>query len=80
MPTYYLVVSVTLAILAVFQGISILGSVSILLTNTEPSANRIQGTSTWLAGEGAMSEEFTDVELESSEVMAHDFKELIPAP
>ena len=55
--------------LAALQGLSI------LLTNLETAAKRIEGRSTWIARDGTVFEEFEVTELESSEVMRHEFEE-----
>jgi hypothetical protein len=55
--------------LAVLQGLSI------LLTNLETAAKRIEGRSTWIARDGTVFEEFEVTELESSEVMRQEFEE-----
>ncbi|MCE0521980.1 MAG: hypothetical protein LV480_03620 [Methylacidiphilales bacterium] len=58
-----------LGILAVLQGLSI------LLTNLETASKQIEGRSTWIAPDGTVFEEFALTELESSQVMLHDFEE-----
>jgi hypothetical protein len=63
------VLAAALAILAVLQGLSI------LLTNLEIAAKRIEGRSSWIARDGTVFEEFAVTELERSQVMQHDFDE-----
>lgn len=63
-----------LAILAVLQGLSI------LLTNLEIAAKRIEGRSTWIARDGTVYEEFAVTELKGSQVMQLDFEESRPEP
>ena len=58
-----------LLVLAVLQGLSM------LLTNLEIAAKRIEGRSTWVARDGTVFEEFAVAELENSQVMLHDFEE-----
>jgi hypothetical protein len=58
--------------LAALQGLSI------LLTNLETAAKRIEGRSTWTARDGTVFEEFAVTELESSQVMRHEFEETCP--
>ena len=67
MPIDFLAVS--LVTLAVLQGLSI------LLTNLEIAAKQIEGRSTWIARDGTVFEEFAVSELESSQVMQHEFEE-----
>jgi len=55
--------------LAALQGLSI------LLTSLETAAKRVEGRSTWIARDGTVFEEFAVAELESSQVMRHDFEE-----
>ena len=70
MPIDFLAVSfVTLAVL---QGLSI------FLTNLEVAAKQIEGRSTWIARDGTVFEEFAVSELESSQVMQHEFEETRP--
>jgi len=59
----------SLVTLAVLQGLSI------LLTNLEIAAKRIEGRSTWIAHDGTVFEEFAISELESSQVMQQEFEE-----
>ncbi|HEV3272923.1 MAG TPA: hypothetical protein VGZ93_12145 [Candidatus Methylacidiphilales bacterium] len=54
--------------LAALQGLSI------LLTNLEIAAKRIEGRSTWTAPDGTVFEEFEVTELGSSKVMQHEFE------
>ena len=61
--------AVALIILAVLQGLSI------LLTNLEIAAKRIEGRSTWIARDGTAFEEFAVPELESSQIMQQEFEE-----
>jgi hypothetical protein len=58
-----------LGILAVLHGLSM------LLTNLEIAAKRIEGRSTWIADNGHVFEEFSVTELKNSQVMRHDFEE-----
>ena len=67
MPIDFLAVS--LVTLAVLQGLSI------LLANLEIAAKQIEGRSTWIARDGTVFEEFAASELESSQVMQHEFEE-----
>jgi hypothetical protein len=67
MPIDFLAAS--LVTLAVLQGLSI------LFTNVEIAAKQIEGRSTWTARDGTVFEEFAVAELESSQVMQHEFKE-----
>ena len=55
--------------LAVLQGLSI------LLTGLETAAKQIEGRSSWTAKDGTIFEEFAVSELDSSQVMLHDFEE-----
>ena len=63
------ILAACVGILAALQGLSI------LLTNLETAAKRIEGRSTWIARDGTVFEEFAVTELESSEVMQHEFEE-----
>ncbi len=67
MPIDYIAACV--AVLAALQGLSI------LLTHLEVAAKRIEGRSTWIARDGTVFEEFAVAELETSQVMLHDFEE-----
>lgn len=67
MPIDFLAVCV--GILAVLQGLSI------LLTNLEIAAKRIEGRSTWIARDGTVFEEFAVSELENSRIMQKEFEE-----
>jgi hypothetical protein len=53
----------------------ILKGLSILLTGLETAAKQIEGRSTWVASNGTVFEEFAISEIESSQVMLHDFEE-----
>jgi hypothetical protein len=65
-----------LEIVAAFVGIwAALQGLSILLTNLEVAAKRIEGRSTWIARDGTAYEEFAVSELEGSNVMKQDFEE-----
>jgi hypothetical protein len=55
-----------------------LQGLSILLTHLETAAKRIEGRSTWIARDGTVFEEFAVTELESSEIMQHEFEETCP--
>ena len=57
-------------ILAVLQGLSI------FLTGLEAASKRIEGRSTWVAKDGTVFEEFEVPELERSQIMQQDFKEV----
>ena len=67
MPIDFLAASI--GTLVVLQGLSL------LLTNLEIAAKRIEGRSTWIARDGTVFEEFAIAELESSQVMQHEFEE-----
>jgi hypothetical protein len=54
--------------------LSALQGLSILLTNLEIAAKRIEGRSTWIARDGTAFEEFAVSELENSNVMKQDFE------
>jgi len=56
--------------------LAVLQALSILLTSLETAANRIEGRSTWIAKDGTVFEEFAVSELERSQVMQQDFKEI----
>jgi hypothetical protein len=62
-------IAACVGILAVLQGLSI------LLTNLETASKQIESRSTWIASDGTVFEEFAVTELESSQVMLHDFEE-----
>ena len=47
---------------------------SMLLTNLDIAAKRIEGRSTWIARDGTVFEEFAVSELETSNVMKQDFE------
>jgi hypothetical protein len=55
--------------------LTVLQGLSILLANLEKVAKQIEGRSTWIARDGTVFEEFAVSELESSQVMQHDFEE-----
>lgn len=55
-------------ILAALQGLSI------LLTNLEIAAKRVEGRSTWIGRDGTVFEEFAVTELENSQVMQREFE------
>jgi hypothetical protein len=61
-------IAACVGILAVLQGLSI------LLTNLEIAAKRIEGRSTWIARDGTAFEEFAVAEIESSNIMKQDFE------
>ena len=56
--------------LAVLQGLSI------FLTSLDAAAKRIEGRSTWIARDGTVFEEFAVSELERSQIMQQEFKEI----
>ncbi len=63
-------------LLAAFVGIlAALQGLSMLLTNLEIAAKRIEGRSTWIAKDGTVFEEFAVAEIETSAVLLHDFEE-----
>jgi len=63
-------------ILAAFVGIlAALQGLSLLLTNLDIAAKRIEGRSTWVAADGTKFEEFAVSEIESSQIMLQDFQE-----
>ena len=63
-------------LLAAFVGIlAALQGLSILLTNLEVAAQRIEGRSTWISADGTKFEEFSVTEIEGSQVMLQDFEE-----
>ncbi len=63
-------------VLAAFVGVlAALQGLSVLLTNLETAAKQIEGRSTWIARDGTVFEEFAVSELESSNVMQHEFEE-----
>jgi hypothetical protein len=55
--------------------LAVLQALSMLLTHLETAAKKIEGRSTWIARDGTVFEEFAVSELESSQVMLHDFEE-----
>jgi hypothetical protein len=63
------IISAFVGILAALQGLSI------LLTNLDIAAKRIEGRSTWIARDGTAFEEFAVSELASSNIMKQDFEE-----
>jgi hypothetical protein len=68
--------NVPLDLLAAFVGtLAALQGLSMLLTNLEVAAKQIEGRSTWIAKDGTVFEEFAVEELETSQVMLHDFEE-----
>ena len=58
-----------IAILGALQGLSL------LLTNLDIAAKRIEGRSTWVASDGTKFEEFSVSEIEGSQIMLKDFEE-----
>ncbi len=63
-------------LLAAFIGsLGALQGLSLLLTNLEIAAKRIEGRSTWVAADGTKFEEFAVSEIEGSQVMLQDFEE-----
>ena len=52
-----------------------LQALSILLTNMEVAAKRIEGRSTWISRDGTVFEEFAVKELEASQIMQQEFEE-----
>ncbi len=68
--------NIPIDLLAVFIGtLTALQGLSMLLTNLEIAAKQIEGRSTWIAKDGTVFEEFAVSELETSQVMLHDFEE-----
>jgi len=68
--------NIPIDLLAAFVGtLAALQGLSILLSNLEIAAKRIEGRSTWMAKDGTVFEEFAVAEIESSQVMLHDFEE-----
>ena len=68
--------NVSLDLLAAFVGtLAALQGLSMLLTNLQIAAKQIEGRSTWVAKDGTVFEEFALEELETSQVMLHDFEE-----
>ena len=59
-------------VLAALQGLSI------LLSNLEIAAKRIEGRSTWISRNGTVFEEFAVSELQTSQIMKRDFAETRP--
>jgi hypothetical protein len=65
-----------LEIVAAFVGIwAALQGLSVLLTNLDIAAKRIEGRSTWIAPDGTVFEEFAVSELKGSNIMKQDFEE-----
>ncbi len=63
-------------LLAACVGIlAVLQALSMLLTSLEIAAKQIEGRSSWIARDGTVFEEFAVTELETSQVMLHDFEE-----
>ena len=63
-------------LLAAFIGsLGALQGLSLLLTNLEIAAKRIEGRSTWVAPDGTKFEEFAVTEIEGSQIMQKDFQE-----
>ncbi len=63
-------------ILAACVGVyAVLQALSVLLTGLEVAAKQIEGRSTWIAKDGTVFEEFALPEIETSQVMLHDFEE-----
>jgi hypothetical protein len=68
--------NIPIDLLAAFVGtLAALQGLSMLLTNLDIAAKRIEGRSTWMAKDGTAFEEFAIAELETSQVMLHDFEE-----
>ena len=68
--------NIPLDLLAAFVGtLAALQGLSMLLSNLEIAAKHIEGRSTWIAKDGTVFEEFAVAEIESSQVMLHDFEE-----
>lgn len=66
----------TIEILAAFVGVlAALQGLSILITNLEIASKQIEGRSTWIASDGTKFEEFDLTEIETSQVLLHDFEE-----
>lgn len=67
--------NVPIDLLAAFVGtLAALQGLSMLLTNLQIAAKQIEGRSTWTAKDGTVFEEFAVEEIESSQVMLHDFE------
>jgi hypothetical protein len=62
-------------LIACFLVLAVLQGLSILLTNLEVAAHRIEGRSTWIAKDGTVFEEFAVAEIENSQIMLQDFEE-----
>ncbi len=63
-------------ILAACVGVyAVLQALSVLLTGLDVAAKQIEGRSTWIAKDGTVFEEFALPEIETSQVMLHDFEE-----
>ena len=68
--------NIPLDLIAAFVGtLAALQGLSMLLTNLDIAAKRIEGRSTWIAKDGTVFEEFSVSEIETSQVMLHDFEE-----
>ena len=61
------------ACVGILAGLQVL---SIIITGLETAAKRIEGRSTWVAKDGSVFEEFEVTELERSQVMQQEFKDL----
>jgi hypothetical protein len=64
------IIAACVGTLAALQGLSL------LLTHLQTAARKIEGRSTWIARDGTVFDEFEVTELESSEVMKHEFEEI----
>jgi len=62
------IVAACVATLAALQGLSI------LLTHLQSAEKRIESRSTWIARDGTVFDEFEVTELESSDIMKHEFE------
>jgi len=63
-------------LIAAFIGtLGALQGLSLLLTNLDIAAKRIEGRSTWVAADGTKFEEFSVSEMEGSQIMLKDFEE-----
>jgi len=56
--------------------LAILQVLSIVLTGLETASKQIEGRSTWIAKDGSVFEEFEVSELEHSQIMQQEFKEI----
>ncbi len=63
-------------LLAAFVGVfAVMQGLSVLLAGLDAAAKQIEGRSSWIAKDGTVFEEFAVPEIETSQVLLHDFQE-----